>query len=72
MKAKDRTYKFWGRNPLFIDVYSEKVAWQKLNHLHRNPVKAGLCQFAEEYKYSSAKFYYTGEDEWSFLSHVSG
>lgn len=72
VNAKDRTYQFWERNPLSIDVYSEKVAWQKLAYLHQNPVKAGLCPFPEQYRYSSARFYYTGHDEWGFLSHLLG
>ena len=37
----------------------------------KNPVKAGLCKYPEEYKYSSAKFYFESTDEfglfiWSF------
>ena len=40
--AADREYQFWERNPLSIELYSEKVLLQKLHYLHRNPVKAGL------------------------------
>ena len=38
--------------------------------MHQNPVRAGLCNHAEEYKYSSAKFYETGIDNWGVL-HIS-
>jgi hypothetical protein len=31
--------------------------------IHYNLVTAGLCAYPEDYKYSSAKFYETGEDE---------
>lgn len=72
VNAKDRTYQFWERNPLSVDIYSEQVAWQKLNYLHFNPVKAGLCLWPEEYRYSSADFYHTGVDERGFLSHILG
>jgi len=30
---------------------------QKLEYIHNNAVAAALVNFAEEYKYSSAKFY---------------
>jgi hypothetical protein len=34
-----------------------------MEYIHYNPVAAGLCTSAEEYRYSSAKFYETGEDD---------
>jgi putative transposase len=49
-----------------------KVFIQKLNYIHQNPVRAGLCSHAEEYKYSSAKFYETGIDNGGFLTHFTG
>ena len=70
--AADREYQFWERNPLSIELYQEKVFLQKLNYLHRNPVKAGLCKYPEEYRYSSARFYETGVDEWGILNHYRG
>ena len=30
---------------------------QKLRYIHENPVRAGIVEKAEEYKYSSAKDY---------------
>ena len=69
VNAKDRKYQFWERNPLSVEIWSEKVLKQKLKYLHENPVRAGLCRFPEEYKYSSALFYKTGIDNWGFLTH---
>jgi REP-associated tyrosine transposase len=69
VNAKDRKYQFWKRNPLSVEIWSEKVLKQKLRYLHENPVRAGLCKFPEEYKYSSALFYQTGIDNWAFLTH---
>src|SRR5205823_10486750 len=69
VNAKDREYQFWERNPLSVEIWSEKVLKQKLKYLHENPVRAGLCQFPEQYKYSSALFYKTGIDNWGFLTH---
>jgi REP element-mobilizing transposase RayT len=34
---------------------------QKLNYIHWNPCKVGLCKTPEEYEHSSAKFYIEGE-----------
>ena len=70
VKAKDRKYQFWERNALSIEIWSEKVLLQKLKYMHENPVRAGICRFPEEYKYSSAMFYRTGKDHWGFLTHL--
>ncbi len=44
---------------------------QKLNYIHGNPCKAGLCKVPEEYKQSSAKFYITGDqDEYNVTSYT--
>lgn len=69
--AKDRQYQFWERNSLSIDIWSENVFIQKLNYIHGNPVKHpwNIVQYEESYKYSSAKFYETGVDEFMLLTH---
>jgi len=67
--TKDRECQFWERNSLGIDLYSNDVFMQKLEYVHWNPVKAGLCNFPEEYYYSSAKFYHTGTDHFGILTH---
>jgi putative transposase len=41
--AKDRQYQFWEPNALSIELRTEKVFNQKLDYIHYNPVKAGLC-----------------------------
>jgi putative transposase len=40
---KDRTYHFWKRRPLSIELYSPAVFEQKIDYIHNNPVEAGLC-----------------------------
>jgi putative transposase len=67
--AKDRAYQFWERNSLSIELRSAKVFNQKLQYIHNNPVKAGLCINPEDYYYSSAKFYATGIDDFGMLTH---
>ena len=70
VNAKDRKYQFWERNPLTVEIWSEKVLRQKLKYMHENPVRAGICRYPEQYKYSSALFYHTGIDNWGFLKHI--
>ena len=65
--ARDRKYQVWERNPLSIELRSEKVFLQKLLYIHDNPVKAGLSITAEDYLYSSASLYVTGASVWDFL-----
>jgi putative transposase len=70
--AKDRKYQIWERNSLSIPIWSDKVIRQKVEYIHYNPVRAGLCKFPEDYKYSSAGFYYKQDRYWSFLVHCDG
>ncbi|MGZ5246985.1 MAG: hypothetical protein ACXWCR_07755 [Flavitalea sp.] len=72
VKAADRAYQIWERNPLSIELYSEKVLIQKLNYMHQNPVRAKLVKHPEDYRYFSAMFYETGSSEWKFLSYYLG
>ena len=69
--AKDRKYQFCERNPLSVPLYSQKVVEQKINYIHGNPIKPKWNFAAEpqDYKYSSAGFYYTGKDEFGFLEN---
>ena len=60
---------FGARLSLFI---SEDLFKQKLEYIHYNPVKAGLCESPEEYHFSSAKFYEDGTDLLGMLKHYSG
>lgn len=67
--AKDRCYQFWERNALGIELFTEAVFIQKLNYIHLNPLRAGLCNLPEEYYYSSARFYEYGADDFGMLTH---
>lgn len=70
VNAKDRRYQIWERNALSIDLWSRKVMWQKLEYMHQNPVRAGLCTMPENYAWSSALFYHTGIDNFGWLTHM--
>jgi REP element-mobilizing transposase RayT len=68
---KDREYQFWKRDALSIELFTDKVFQQKLNYIHNNPVKASMCKFPEEYKYSSANFYNGGNDEFEMITEYT-
>ena len=65
----DRAYQFWKREALSVELFTPVVFSQKLEYIHNNPVLAGLCNFPEEYYYSSAHFYNSGIDTIGMLSH---
>jgi putative transposase len=69
VNAKDRMYQFWERNSLSVEITTEHFFYQKLDYIHQNPVKAMLCNSAEDYYFSSAKFYEKGETDFDFLTH---
>ena len=70
--AKDRKRQVWERNSLSVPLWSKEVMWQKLEYIHDNPVRAGLCSTPESYKYSSASFYLNNDTRWDFLVHIDG
>ena len=71
VNAKDRTYQFWERNALHIELSNESILIQKLDYIHDNPVKAGYSLCPEDYKYSSYRFYNGQDDEFEFLKHYA-
>ncbi len=68
----DRKYQFWKREALSIELISPAVFQQKLDYMHNNPVIAGLCNFPEEYKFSSAEYYHNGIDRFGIITHYLG
>lgn len=72
VNLKDRKFQFWQRNPLSVELFTHSVFMQKLEYIHWNPVKAGLCQIPELYFWSSARFYEEGNNDFSFLTHYKG
>ena len=68
---KDRSYQFWERNALSVDLYSRQVIEQKLEYIHLNPLGArwDLVTKPEYYKWSSANYYEAGKDELGILTH---
>jgi hypothetical protein len=55
------TYQFWRRDNKPVVLSSPKWINQKLAYIHLNPVRVGIVENTEEYKYSSPRSY-KGED----------
>ena len=72
VRHADREFQVWKRNPLAIELYSEKVMWQKLDYIHNNPCTARwkLSPFPQAYRFSSARFYLDNYKDWDFLTHI--
>lgn len=56
-QKRNHTHAVWQKDPSVIDLWSPKFVRQKLNYLHMNPVRAGLCQHPAEWKWSSCRAY---------------
>jgi hypothetical protein len=68
VELKDRTYQFWKRNALCVDLYNNTIIEEKLKYIHQNPVKADLSIKPVDYRFSSSKFYKELGDEFDFLT----
>lgn len=70
--ASNKKHQIWQNDPLSIEIYSLKVAKQKLDYIHFNPVRGKwkLSKDELDYYYSSAKFYESGIDQFGFLSNI--
>lgn len=62
-KKNSNTAKFqlWQPESHPIQLFNNKMAHQKLDYIHYNPVEAGFVTKPEEWKYSSAIDYYGGK-----------
>lgn len=50
-------YQFWRHDNKPIELWSNKVIFEKINYIHNNPVEEGLLNHLEDYVYSSARDY---------------
>ena len=55
---KNKSYKVWRDKNHAIELFTEKVTWQKLNYIHRNPVVDKIVYNEQDYLFSSARNYY--------------
>ena len=50
-------YSVWDHHPNTRSLTNEDIFMQRVNYTHQNPVRAGLVDRAEDYKYSSARIW---------------
>jgi putative transposase len=51
-------FRFWQEGPGFDrNLFSTEAISLSLEYIHNNPVKRGLCRVAEDWKWSSARYY---------------
>jgi len=67
---RERKHRFWQRDPLAVRMDSKDKVEQKINYIHLNPLQEqwNLVNKPEDYKWSSAKFYETGIDEFNIVT----
>ena len=53
-KVIGRAGQFWHEDYFDRFIRSEEHYWHTVNYIHNNPVKAGLCRSAKDWKFSSA------------------
>ncbi|NOX84341.1 MAG: transposase [Chlorobi bacterium] len=71
VRKKDRKHQFWKRNSLSIEILSDEMFEQKLNYIHNNPLQPqwDLVNNPTDYRYSSARYYEEGVDEFGILTN---
>ena len=52
---------FWQARFYDFNVWTSKKRIEKLRYMHRNPVKRGLVDSPEQWRWSSYRFYWLGE-----------
>jgi REP-associated tyrosine transposase len=53
---------FWQARYYDFNAWSEHKRVEKLRYMHRNPVRQGLVENPEDWRWSSLRHYLTGED----------
>jgi putative transposase len=68
----NKSVNFWQRDSLAFELFTKRVAFQKLNYIHNNPVSGrwNLCEYPDQYVYSSATFYESGADPFGLVVDI--
>jgi putative transposase len=54
-KRRQYKYSLWDHHNNSFSITSESVFMQKVHYIHQNPVRAGLTEKAEDYRWSSIR-----------------
>jgi len=55
-------HRFWQARFYDFNVWTEEKRIEKLRYIHRNPVKRGLVRSAEQWPWSSFRWYLSREE----------
>lgn len=55
--ARGHKYSLWEHHSNALPIFSEDMFMQKVNYIHQNPVRAGLVERAEDYRWSSVRIW---------------
>jgi REP element-mobilizing transposase RayT len=55
--ARGHRYSLWGHHSNAFPIFSEDMLMQKVNYIHQNPVRAGLVEPADDYRWSSVRIW---------------
>ena len=66
----DRERRFWQATQHPVGIFSNKFWKQKMDYLHDNPCRKGLVTSPEDWRFSSARYWLTGEKNDVQLSDV--
>ena len=67
----DRKVNIWQKFPQEKELVTREILEQKLDYIHENPMqpKYKLAQEPPDYRFSSARYYEDGFDEFNILTH---
>lgn len=68
--GKDRERRFWQPSQHPVGIFSNNFWRQKRDYLHHNPCRKGLVLCPEDWRFSSARFWLTGQKSDVQLSDV--
>jgi REP element-mobilizing transposase RayT len=56
-RERGYAYSLWEHHNNAFPIFSEEMFMQKVNYVHQNPVRAGLVERAEDYRWSSVRWW---------------
>jgi REP element-mobilizing transposase RayT len=54
-KARQYRHALWDHHPNVRLLFTERMLMERVHYIHQNPVRAGLVERAEDYRYSSVR-----------------
>ncbi len=72
-EVRDRNYRHsvWQHHPDSLEIFGEETFRQKVDYIHKNPVRAGMADNPLDYRFSSARLWEgrPGDDEPLITDH---